>query len=331
MCLLPEMEVNMDISTTPNKQKTKKQKVNEKGTFLSRVRRQASLQIMALIGIAFIVVFRLVPIQGMQLAFKELLPGMSVAQSPWVGLKHFEDFFYSGAFASVMRNTIVLSLAKIFIGFPVPVIFALLLNEVHSHKAKSLVQGISYLPHFLSWVVIFGVTSGILAMQGGVINDTLMALGFIREPIHFLGTPSMFKSIMVILDIWKETGWSAIIYMAAIAGLDEQLYEAARVDGAGRLRQTVSITLPLLMPTVIIMLVLRVGSIMDAGFDQILVFRNAITQETANILDVYVYDIGLTQGRFGYATAVGMFKSIIGFVMVFGTNKIANKYDMGLW
>lgn len=299
--------------------------------FRKRLRRQISFQIMALVGIAFVVVFRIVPIFGMQLAFKEMLPGIPISDSPWVGLKHFEDFFYSGAFASVMRNTIVLSLAKIIIGFPVPVIFALLLNEVRSHQAKSLVQGISYLPHFLSWVVIFGVLTGILNLEGGALNNLLMALHIVDEPIHFLGRPDLFKPMMVILDIWKETGWSAIIYMAAIAGLDEQLYEAARIDGAGRIRQTLSITLPLIMPTVIIMLILRTGSILDAGFDQILVFRNSITHDTANILDVYVYDIGLKQGRFSYATAVGMFKSIIGFVMVLGTNKIAKRYDMGLW
>ncbi|MFV0399025.1 MAG: ABC transporter permease [Oscillospiraceae bacterium] len=302
-----------------------------KSPFLGRLKKQTSLQLMVWFGLAFIIVFRIFPIYGMQLAFKELLPGMSIAQSPWVGLKHFENFFYSGAFTQVMANTITLSLAKILIGFPIPVIFALLLNEIRSHRAKSLVQGISYLPYFLSWVVIFGVTNGLLAMQGGVINDLLMAMGIIQSPIHFLGTPSMFKPLMVILDVWKEAGWGAIIYMAAIAGIDEQLYEAARVDGAGRLRQIFAITLPLIMPTVVIMLILRVGNILDAGFDQILVFRNAITHDVANILDIYVYDIGLKQGRFGYATAVGLFKSIISFGLVYGTNKIASRYDMGFW
>lgn len=316
------------MNTTRTVRKVPKSKATH---FMKEIRQQGSFQIMALIGIAFIVVFRIFPIFGMQLAFKELLPGMSISQAPWVGLKHFEDFFYSGAFNSVMKNTIILSLAKILIGFPVPIIFALLLNEVQSHRTKSLVQGISYLPHFLSWVVIFGVATGILNLQGGVLNNILLGLNIIKEPIHFLGRTDMFKPMMVIFDIWKETGWSAIIYMAAISGLDEQLYEAARIDGAGRIRQTFSITIPLIMPTVIIMLILRTGSILDAGFDQILVFRNSITHETANILDVYVYDIGLKQGRFSYATAVGMFKSIIGFIMVLGTNKIAKRFDMGLW
>lgn len=286
---------------------------------------------MVLIGMVFIFTFRLFPIYGLQLAFKELLPGMGISAARWVGLKHFEDFFLSGAAKQVLSNTLILSFAKILIGFPIPVIFALLLNEIKSHKVKSLIQGISYMPHFLSWVVIFGITSSILSLQGGVLNDLLMALGFIKEPIHYLGTPSMFYPIMVILDIWKEMGWNAIIYMAAMAGLDQQLYEAASVDGAGRLRQVFAITIPLIMPTVVIMMILRVGSILDAGFDQVLVFRNSITHDVANILDVYVYDIGLKQGRFGYATAVGLFKSVISFIMLYSTNTIARKYDMGMW
>jgi putative aldouronate transport system permease protein len=282
-------------------------------------------------GLAFLILFRLVPIYGMQLAFKELLPGMGIGQSPWVGLKHFEDFFYSGDLASVLGNTVTLSLAKILVGFPIPIFFALLLNEFRSHRAKSLIQGISYLPYFLSWVVIFGVTNGILALQGGILNDLLQALGMISEPVHFLGSPPLFKPLMVLLEVWKDAGWGAIIYMAAIAGIDEQLYEAARVDGAGRLRQVVSITLPLLLPTIMIMLILRVGHILDAGFDQILVYRNNITHDVANILDIYVYDIGLKQGRFGYATAVGLFKSVIGFGLVYGANKLASRNNLGFW
>jgi putative aldouronate transport system permease protein len=286
---------------------------------------------MAWFGLAFLIFFRIVPIYGLQLAFKELLPGLTIQKSPWVGLKHFENFFLSGDFQAIMLNTISLSFTKIVCGFPIPIIFALLLNEIRGQKKKSLIQGISYLPYFLSWVVVFGVMNGILAFQGGILNDLFMFLGFIKEPINFLGTPSLFKQMMVILDIWKEAGWGAIIYMAAIAGIDAQLYEAARVDGSSRLHQVVSITLPLIMPTVAIMLILRCGSILDAGFDQILVFRNQVTHDVANILDIFVYDIGLKQGRFGYATAVGLFKSIIGFGMVFGANTLASRYDMGFW
>ncbi|MDR0655132.1 MAG: ABC transporter permease subunit [Treponema sp.] len=303
----------------------------KKHTLLNALAKQTSLQVMAIIGLAFLIFFRIVPIYGLQLAFKELLPGFTIQRSPWVGLKHFRAFFLSGDFSMVMRNTITLSLAHLVIGFPVPIIFALLLNEIRLQKTKALIQGISYLPYFLSWVVVFGVLHGIIAFQGGVLNDILLGLHLVSEPVNFLGTPNIFKPLMVITAIWKDAGWSAIIYTAAIAGIDEQLYEAARVDGAGKFRQVLGITVPLIMPTVIIMFILRCGAILDAGFDQILVFRNAITHNTANILDIFVYDIGLQQGRFGYATAVGLFKSVVGFCMVFGANKLASRYNMGFF
>jgi putative aldouronate transport system permease protein len=286
---------------------------------------------MALIGLAFLVFFRIVPIYGLQLAFKELLPGFTIQRSPWVGLKHFNNFFLSGDFALVMRNTITLSLAHLIIGFPIPIVFALLLNEIRIRRIKALIQGISYLPYFLSWVVVFGVLNGILAFQGGVLNSILLGLRLIREPVSFLGTPALFKPLMVITAIWKDAGWGAIIYTAAIAGIDEQLYEAARVDGAGKFRQVLSITIPLIIPTVVIMFILRCGAILDAGFDQILVFRNPVTHSTANILDIFVYDVGLQQGRFGYATAVGLFKSVVSFFMVFGANRLASRHGMGFF
>jgi putative aldouronate transport system permease protein len=298
---------------------------------LGTLRKQASLQIMALIGLSFLIFFRIVPIYGLQLAFKELLPGFTIQRAPWVGLKHFNNFFMSGDFALVMRNTITLSLAHLIVGFPIPIVFALLLNEIRYQKVKAVIQGISYLPYFLSWVVVFGVLNGILAFQGGVLNSILLALHLIREPISFLGTPAIFKPLMVITSIWKDAGWGAIIYTAAIAGIDEQLYEAARVDGAGKFRQVIAITIPLIMPTVIIMFILRCGAILDAGFDQILVFRNPVTHGTANILDIFVYDVGLQQGRFGYATAVGLFKSVVSFCMVFGANKLASRHNMGFF
>ncbi|GHV69084.1 sugar ABC transporter permease [Spirochaetia bacterium] len=294
-------------------------------------RKQGSLQMMALIGLAFIVFFRIVPIYGLQLAFKELLPGFTIQKSPWVGLKHFRNFFLSGDFGMVMRNTITLSLAHLAIGFPLPIVFALLLNEIRLQKTKALIQGISYLPYFLSWVVVFGVLNGILAFQGGLLNDILLSFKLIKEPISYLGTPALFKPLMVVSAVWKDAGWGAIIYTAAIAGIDEQLYEAARVDGASKFRQVLAITIPLIIPTIIIMFILRCGSILDAGFDQILVFRNPITHDVANILDIFVYDVGLQQGRFGYATAVGLFKSVVGFCLVFGANKLASRFEMGFF
>ncbi len=295
------------------------------------IKRQLPYLVMVWIGLAFVVFFRFVPIYGIQLAWKELIPGMSIAESPWVGWKHFHQFFAYGSFATIMTNTLVLSFAKIIFGFPAPIIFALMLNEIRSSSVKSVVQAVSYLPHFISWVVIYGIMSNILGREGGTVNSVLMSLGLISEPIHFLGSVNLFWPLMVILDIWKECGWSAIIYMAAMASIDPTLYEAAVVDGASKWRQIISITLPCIVPTIITLLILRVGGILNAGFDQLMSFRNNIVWDKANIIDVYVNDVGLTQGRFGYATAVGLFQSVVGFIMVMGTNKLANRADMGIF
>lgn len=296
-----------------------------------KVRRQLPYLAMVWIGLAFVILFRFVPIYGIQLAWKDLIPGMSIADSPWVGWKHFKLFFAYGSFATIMTNTLVLSFAKIIFGFPAPIIFALMLNEIRSTSVKSVVQAVSYLPHFISWVVIYGIMSNILGREGGTLNSILISLGIVNEPIHFLGSVNLFWPLMVILDIWKECGWSAIIYMAAMASIDPTLYEAAVVDGASKWRQIISITLPCIVPTIITLLILRVGGILNAGFDQLMSFRNNIVWDKANIIDVYVNDVGLTQGRFGYATAVGLFQSVVGFIMVMGTNKLANRADMGIF
>jgi putative aldouronate transport system permease protein len=295
------------------------------------IKRQLPYLVMVWIGLAFVIFFRFVPIYGIQLAWKELIPGMSISDSPWVGWKHFKQFFAYGSFATIMTNTLVLSFAKILFGFPAPIIFALMLNEIKSSGVKSVVQAVSYLPHFISWVVIYGIMSNILGREGGTLNSILLSLGIVDEPIHFLGSVNLFWPLMVILDVWKECGWSAIIYMAAMSSIDPTLYEAAVVDGAGKWRQIVSITLPCIVPTIITLLILRVGGILNAGFDQLMSFRNNIVWDKANIIDVYVNDVGLTQGRFGYATAVGLFQSLVGFIMVMGTNKLANKADMGIF
>ena len=294
-------------------------------------KRQISFQVMVWVGLAFIIFFRFVPIYGIQLAWKELLPGRSIWESPWVGWRHFKNFFGYGNFATVMTNTLVLSFAKILFGFPMPILFALMLNEYRSNKTKSVIQAVSYLPHFISWVVIYGVVGNILARDGGTLNSVLLSLGIIDEPIHYLGSTGLFWPLMVILDIWKETGWSAIIYMAAMASIDPTMYEAAEMDGAGKMRQIISITLPCIVPTIVTLFILRVGGILDAGFDQLMAFRNNIVYDKANIIDVYVNDVGLEQGRFGYATAVGLFKSLVGFVLVLAANKLANKADMGIF
>ena len=298
---------------------------------LVRLLRQKELQLMVIPGILLIIVFRFFPIYGLQIAFKELNPVLGVWGSPWIGWKNFHDFIFSPVFANVMYNTIMISLLKLAFTFPVPILFALLLNELRSGKARTLFQGISYLPHFMSWVICAGVFASIFAKDGGTLNNLLLAVGLISEPIHFMGEPKLFWPILIVLQNWKEMGWSAIIFMAAIVGIDSEIYDSAKIDGANRYQQMFSITLPCILPTVAILLILRVGHILDAGFDQILVFRNPLVADVANIIDTHVLDTGIQHGRFGYATAVGMFKSVIGFLLILLSNHFARKQNMGIW
>ncbi|RCW43056.1 ABC transporter permease [Paenibacillus prosopidis] len=297
----------------------------------TRLLSQKELQLMVLPGIVFLIIFKFVPIYGMQLAFKELSVSKGIWQSPWVGFQHFIDFFESPLFANVMYNTIMISFLKIVLLTPLPIIFALLMNEIRSGRLKTVFQGISYLPHFLSWVIVGGLILTVLGKDDGTLNQILMMMGFIQEPVFFMGTGEYFWPILLITENWKEMGWGAIIYLAAIAGIDPEIYEASKIDGAGRFKQIIHITLPSIMTTIIILLILRVGYVLDAGFDQILVLRNPIIQDVSNIIDIHVLETGLQEGRYGYATAIGMFKSVIGFAMVWGCNKIARKFNMGIW
>ena len=316
---MQQIEININKAYRPKK------------SLISRLLAQKELQLMVIPGILLLIVFKYLPIYGLQLAFKSFDITRSIWESEWVGFQHFYEFFTSPYFGEVMRNTVGISLLKIVFTFPVPIIFALLLNEIESSKARSFVQGISYLPHFISWVVCYGLISVVISKDGGTINSILLNLGLIEEPIHFIGESKYFWPILIITDNWKEMGWGAIIYMAAISGVDPQIYESAEIDGANRLQKTIYITIPSILPTIVIMLVLRMGSILEAGFDQIFVFRNPMVGDVSNIIDTYVYDAGIKQGRYDYATAIGMFKSVVAFFMVWASNWVANKNEMGIW
>jgi len=305
---------------------------NPNGTpVLQRLMRQKELHLMVLPGIILLIIFKYLPIYGLQLAFKDFSLGKGIWGSAWIGLKHFREFMASPYFEIVMRNTIGISVLKILFTFPIPIVFALLLNELASSRSRSLVQGISYLPHFISWVVCYGVISAVISKDGGTINSILSALGLIQEPVHFLGEPQYFWPILIIFDNWKEMGWGAIIYMAAISGIDIQIYESSEIDGVNRFQKIIHITLPLIMPAIVILFVLRTGGILDAGFDQIFVFRNPMVDDVSSIIDTYVYDAGIMQGRYDYATAIGMFKSVVAFFMVWGGNWFASRKELGLW
>lgn len=294
--------------------------------WLRQMYRQRHIQIMALLGIAWIILFNYVPMYGIIIAFKDYRIIKSIAEAPWVGLEHFKAFFEDDNFMSVMKNTLGISLIKLIIGFPLPIIFALFLNEVRSFRFKKAIQTISYLPHFLSWVVLGGILTTWLA-DVGIINNILLALNLIQEPISYLAEPDYFWGIIITSDIWKELGWSAIIYLAAISSVSPDLYEAATIDGAGRFQKMWYVTLPSIKGTISILFILAVSGVLNSNFDQILVLRNALNESTSNVIDIYVYQTGMLSGRFSYSTAVGLFKSVIALILLLIANSVTKKLN----
>lgn len=281
---------------------------------------QKDLQLMVLPGIILILIFCYVPMYGLIMAFQEYQLGDIPGISKFVGLQHFQMLFQSPDFLLIMRNTFAISFLKLLIGFPAPIIFAILINEVSGVKFKRTVQTVSYLPHFVSWVVVAGLTFDFLSSDGGSFNAILQNIGFIKEPITFMAEPKYFWGITVITDLWKEIGWNAIIYIAAIASIDAELYQAADIDGAGRLRKIWHITLSGIKPTIIILLIITISNLLNAGFEQILLLTNNLTnftiQDVAEVIDTYVYRTGITQMRYSYATAAGLFKSVVSIVLL---------------
>lgn len=291
-----------------------------------KLRSQRYLQVMALLGVAWMVVFNYIPMYGLIIAFKEYDIISSIAEAPWVGLEHFKEFLQDDAILSVLRNTLGISLIKLVIGFPLPIVFALLLNEVKSVVFKKYIQTITYLPHFLSWVILGGILATWLA-DVGIVNKILLALHVIDSPISYLAEPSYFWGIIITSDIWKELGWSAIIYLAAISSVSPELYEAATIDGAGRFQKMWNITLPSIMGTITILFILAVSGVLNSNFDQILVLRNQLNESTSSVIDVYVYQTGLSDGRYSYATAVGLLKSVIALILLLGANSVTKKLN----
>ena len=303
---------------------------------MKQFRSQGELQMMVVPWIILILIFSYIPMYGLVMAFQEYSLGDMVGISDWVGLLHFKTFFNDPNLFKIMRNTFAISLLKLVFAFPIPILLAILLNEVRHEKFKRSIQTISYLPHFISWVVVAGLTFDILSVDGGIINYFLQSLGLIKEPILFIGEPGYFWPIVVLTDLWKEVGWNAIIYIATISSIDPELYEAASIDGAGRFKKIWHITLAGIKPTVVIMLILAVGGILNAGFEQILLLtnnlRNTMVYETSEILDTYVYRMGIVQMRFSYATAAGIFKSLLSVALLTIANKAANKIsEQSLW
>lgn len=310
--------------TAVTTKKPKKIKYKDKASFFKQLANQKYLQAMALLGVIWMLIFNYIPMGGIVIAFKKFKITRSIAEAPWVGLQYFKEFFMDDNFLNIMQNTLGISLLKLFIGFPLPIIFALLLNEIRNVKFKKIAQTISYLPHFLSWVVLGGIMVTWLS-KTGVINDFLVAANIIKEPISFLGDPKYFWGISVISDSWKELGWSAIIYLAAIAGVDQQMYEAATVDGATKLQKIFKITIPSITGTIALMLILQVSGLLNSNFDQVLILKNQINVSRSQVIDTYVYQVGMTMGKYSYATAVGLFKSVIALLLLVIANKTSKK------
>lgn len=280
------------------------------------------LFLIALPGLLHFIVFKYIPIAGNVIAFQDYNLFQGFIHSKWVGLKHFIFMFDYPEFAMVFRNSLKLGLYSILFGFPAPLILALLLNEIRVSWFKRTTQTLLYLPHFLSWVIVGGIFTEILA-NGGTINSLLSRFGY--EPISFLTEPKYFLGILISSGIWKEVGWSTIIYLAALTGINPNLYEAAMVDGAGRWRQMWSITLPLLVPAIIVLLMLRIGNLLDANVEQVLFFLNPLVREVGEVFDTYVYRAGLAGGQYSYTTAIGIFKAVIGIVLVVSLNQFSKK------
>lgn len=279
--------------------------------------------------VAYYVIFYYVPMYGLQIAFKDYSPGLGMWNSEWVGFRHFESFFESYYFWRLLRNTLLLSLYELLFGFPASIILALLLNELRSNVLKRFVQTVTYMPHFISIVVISGMLVDFLA-RDGLINNVLGLFGV--EPVAYLGESSWFRTIFISSNIWQSVGWGSIIYLSAMSGIDPSLYEASRVDGASRWKQMLHVTLPGIMPTVVILLILQIGSFMTVGTDKILLLYNSTTYETADVIGTFVYRKGILESDFSYSAAVGLFNSIINFALLVLANAISRRTsDNKLW
>jgi putative aldouronate transport system permease protein len=291
--------------------------------------RNRYIYLMLLPVVAYFIIFHYIPLFGAQIAFRNFSPQRGLFKSPWVGLQHFRDFFGSYYFVRLLRNTVLINIYDIIFGFPAPVILALLLNEIQINIFKRIVQTITYLPHFISVIVICGMIKDFFSRQG-VINSLLG--NFSIQSIAFMTEPGWFRPLFVGSNIWTQIGWGSIIYLAALTNIDQELYEAATIDGAKRFKQLVHITLPCITPTIVVMFILRIGRIMTVGFEKVLLLYNENTYETGDVISSFVYRKGILEMSYSYSTAVSLFNSVINFTMLVIFNKICKKIsESSLW
>ncbi|MFC5985590.1 ABC transporter permease [Marinicrinis lubricantis] len=282
------------------------------------------LYLMILPGFLFFVVFKYLPMGGLIISFQDYQPYLGIKDSPWVGLKHFIRLFTEPTFGMLLRNTLTFFALELIFFFPLPIILALMLNEVRHKLFKKSIQTMIYIPHFMSWVIIVSITYVFLNVDGGVMNEMLSAMGF--QKISFLTEPDWLRPMYILQIIWKEAGWSTIIYLAAITAVDPQQYEAAEMDGASRLRKIWHVTLPTIRPVIITLLILKIGNTLELGFEHMYLLLNSLNREVGEIFDTYIYTAGLKNGQLSFSTAVGLFKGLVGLVLVMLANRLAKKF-----
>lgn len=297
---------------------------------LKNIRKNAGLYLMLAIPLAWYIIFKYVPMYGLQIAFRRFNPTLGITKSPWVGLTYFKQFFDSYYFENILWNTISLSLFTMLIGFPMPIILALLINEIKNVKFKKVIQNITYMPNFLSVVVIVSMLTIFSNRDYGLFNKIRELFGM--ASVDFMSKPSYFQPLYVFSNVWQFMGFNAIIYIAALAGVDQELYEAASIDGASRMQKILHISIPCIMGTIIIMFIMRIGSLMSVGFEKAYLMQNSVNLSSSEIISTFIYKNGIQKGQFSYSTAVGLFNSIINFVLLVGANFVSKKTTkMSLW
>lgn len=307
----------MEVSAS-TQSKVKEKKAEALWTYIVR---NKYLYLLSLPGLIYLIIFRYVPMYGVIIAFKDFNFAKGILGSPWNNFQNFKDLFASGDFYQIFANSLSLSLIRLIITFPIPVLLALMLNEIGGAVFKRTAQTLMYLPHFISWVVISGIAINFLSMQDGLVNIVLSNMGM--KKINFLASIEWFRTLIISTHIWKEAGWGTIIYLAALTGISPEYYEAATVDGANRFQKIWNITLPGIQNTVVILLILSIGGIMGNGFEQIFLFQNNLNIRVSEVFETYTYRAGILGGRFSFSTAVGLFQSVIGFILVISANRIA--------
>lgn len=314
---------NLSNLSIPEKKNIPAKKTGIFGVFY-RMWAQKDLQAMAIPGVIWMIIFNFIPMYFIIISFMRYNVAKGVLNSKWVGFDNFIEFFTDERFWLVMKDTFGLNILRLLVGFPIPIIFALLLNELLSTRFKRFVQTVSYLPHFLSWIIVGGIMYNWLS-DSGLITTLLVNLGILKEPIHLIGTPQYFWGILITSETWKEIGWNAIIYIAAISGIDPSLFEAAVIDGAGRFRRVWNVILPSIKGTVAVLLVLNIGNLLGSNFDQLFVFYKPVLYDVIDVIDIYAYRLGIENGRLSYATAVGLFRSVFAFILLYTANKASKK------